>query len=79
MGLRGATLCFPLLFAVFFAVKTSSRAGALSICLAPSTVIIAGLLGLETIPPLYLGLGVSLTILGLGLGLKRYRMARLQG
>lgn len=79
MGLRGATLCFPLLFAVFFAARTSSRAGALSIYLAPSAVIVTGLLGVENVPPLYLGLGISLAILAVGCGVKRYRSMRLSG
>ena len=78
MGLRGATLCLPLLFAVFLAERTSARAGVLSICLAPSVVIVCGLFGLETVPPLYSGLGVSLMILVAGVVLKRLWPERLQ-
>lgn len=66
MGLRGATLCLPLLFAVFLAGRTSARAGLLSICLAPSVVIASGMFELTWIPPLYAGLGVSLLILATG-------------
>ena len=62
MGLRGATLCLPLLFAVFMKQYNLRRAGALSIFVAPVCVIAAGLLKVEIIPPLYLGLGVSLLI-----------------
>ena len=62
MGLRGATLCFPLLFAVFLRQYDLRRAGALSIFVAPACVIAAGLFKVDIIPPLYLGLGVSLLI-----------------
>ncbi len=60
MGLRGATLCVPLLFAVYLGGDRLRRAGALSIFIAPACVIVAGLFGLSTVPPLYFGLGVSL-------------------
>ena len=62
MGLRGATLCFPLLFAVFLPDTDLRRAGALSIFIAPTCVIAAGVLKLPLIQPLYLGLGISLLI-----------------
>lgn len=71
MGLRGATLCLPLLAAVFLGNATPRRAGALSIFLAPTCVLAAGIAGWQTIPPLYLGLGVSLTILLAGLAWER--------
>jgi len=67
MGLRGATLCFPLLFAVLLPKGGLRRAGALSIFIAPVCVVVAGLLKFEIIPPLYLGLGVSLALMGGGL------------
>lgn len=58
MGLRGATLCLPLLCAVFFRERTPRRAGAVSICMAPLAVIAAGLID-TTLPPLMIGLSVS--------------------
>lgn len=66
MGLRGATLCFPLLAAVFFGPRVSRRGGALAVLLAPSCVLLAGLAGWSFIPPLYLGLGVALLALLVG-------------
>ncbi|MBE0598949.1 MAG: sodium:solute symporter family protein [Desulfuromonadales bacterium] len=76
MGLRGATLCLPLLAAVFLGSATPRRAGALSIILAPTCVLAAGIAGWQTIPPLYLGLGVSLTILLVGWWGGRWPVAR---
>lgn len=67
MGLRGATLCFPLLFAVLLPKGGLRRAGVLSIFIAPVCVVVAGLLKVEIIPPLYLGLGVSLALMAGGL------------
>jgi SSS family solute:Na+ symporter len=73
MGLRGATLCFPLLAAVAFGEKTSRGGGALSIFLAPLCVIAAALAGWERLPPLYLGLLVSLLALLWGFWRERNR------
>jgi len=75
MGLRGATLFFPLLFSIFFAERTSSRAGAMSIMLAPAIVIICGLSGIQSIPPLYIGLGLSFALLAAGVLRKRSKPA----
>ncbi|WP_432822127.1 sodium:solute symporter family protein [Trichloromonas sp.] len=63
MGLRGATLCFPLLAAVFFGSRVAPRGGALAVLLAPVCVLAAGLAGWDSLPPLYLGLAVSLLAL----------------
>lgn len=71
MGLRGATLCFPLLAAVFFGARVSPRGGALSVMLAPTCVLAAGLAGWTLIPPLYLGLGTSLLALLAGARIAR--------
>lgn len=65
MGLRGATLCIPLLMAVFLQNRTSARGGALSIYAAPTAVIVAGLLD-SPLPPLYVGLATSLLAFALG-------------
>ncbi len=63
MGLRGATIFFPLLFAVFLRTYQLRRTGALSIFIAPACVIVAGLIHLNILPPLYFGLSVSLMLL----------------
>ena len=75
MGLRGATLFFPLLFAVFLPKFLSSRTGTLAIVVAPSCVIVAGIFHVPGIPPLYLGLAVSLLILCAGIW-QRYLQQR---
>lgn len=67
MGLRGATICFPLLFAIFFGQYNLSRNGALSILVAPTCVIMAGIVQFDLLPPLYLGLGVSAVLLVVGM------------
>ena len=66
MGLRGATIFFPLLFAVFSRRTQLARYGALSIFIAPVSVVAAGLLQVDLVPPLYIGLGVSLALLAIG-------------
>lgn len=62
MGLRGATLFFPIIFAVFFQKYDLRLAGALSIFIAPMSVIVCGLMKFQQVQPLYLGLGISLSI-----------------
>lgn len=62
MGLRGATLFFPLLFAVFLKKYDLRLAGAISILIAPASVIACGMMQFEHLEPLYLGLGISLTV-----------------
>lgn len=76
MGLRGATLCLPLLAAVFLRERTSRRGGTLSVYLAPACVIGAGLAGWQQLPPLYLGLLVSLLSIVAGLLWERHRRGR---
>ncbi len=65
MGLRGATICIPLLLAIFLGKRTTSTGGALSIFLAPLAVLIAGFLS-SPIPPLYVGLLVSIACIAYG-------------
>lgn len=60
MGLRGATLFFPLIFAVFMKDYDLRLAGALSILIAPLCVVACGVLQCDFVDPLYLGLGISL-------------------
>lgn len=63
MGLRGATLFFPLIFAVFFHKYDLRLAGALSIFIAPASVIVFGMMKFQKVQPLYVGLGISFGIL----------------
>ncbi|BHH85609.1 sodium:solute symporter [Desulforhopalus sp. 52FAK] len=62
MGLRGATLFFPIIFAVFFQKYDLRLAGALSIFIAPMSVVVCGVMKFQQLQPLYVGLGISLTI-----------------
>jgi SSS family solute:Na+ symporter len=71
MGLRGATLCLPLLAAVFLRGRAPARAGALAIFLAPAGTVAAGLAGWPPIPPLYPGLGLALFLLLAGFWLEK--------
>ncbi|NLW25417.1 MAG: sodium:solute symporter family protein [Clostridia bacterium] len=66
MGLRGATICFPLLGAIFFKKFIHPTVGVLAIGLAPLCVILWAIFGKQSIDPLYIGLLVSLLILILG-------------
>jgi SSS family solute:Na+ symporter len=66
MGLRGATLCLPLLAAILLHDRTTRRGGAWSIYLAPLAVMVTGLAGLHILPPLMVGLLVSLGAMVLG-------------
>ncbi|NIQ96482.1 MAG: sodium:solute symporter family protein [Desulfuromonadales bacterium] len=66
MGLRGATLCLPLLAAIFCGRSVSPAGGALAIVVGPTSVIVAGLAQIEPVPPLYIGLAASLACLLLG-------------
>ncbi len=75
MGLRGATLCFPLLGAVFLRERTSRRGGAASIYTAPLAVIAAGIIG-TTMPPLLIGLAVSGAAMAGGLVLNHFARSR---
>lgn len=65
MGLRGATLCLPLLTALFLREHLSPRGGTLAIYLGPTVVLVAGLFQ-TSIPPLYLGLAAAFFALALG-------------
>ena len=67
MGLRGSTLFFPIIFAVFFADYNLRSAGVLSIYVAPVCIILFGIMKLQLVQPLYLGLGISLIIFSVGL------------
>lgn len=62
LGLRGATICFPLFAAIFLKGKISPRAGTLAVIIAPSVVILGTLLQLG-LNPLFPGLAISFLIL----------------
>lgn len=66
MGLRGATICFPLLAAIIFPKYITPRAGTGAIVLAPLVTLIWFLLDIKFMEPLYIGLLVSLIILIFG-------------
>ncbi|MDK2823220.1 MAG: solute:Na+ symporter, family [Clostridia bacterium] len=66
MGLRGATICFPLLGAIFMRKQIRPKVGIWAIVLAPLSTILWAIMGLEFIDPLYVGLFVSLGTLILG-------------
>jgi len=77
MGLRGATLCLPLLAAVFLGDRTSPLGGGLSILFAPLAVVAVGLSDFTQAPPLFVGLGVSVCAFGAGFLCDRFRSAGL--
>lgn len=66
MGLRGAALCFPLLFAIFSQGFIQPRAATLALFLAPSAAILWVVFGPGAPDPLYIGLAVSLFVLVAG-------------
>ncbi|MDX9873096.1 MAG: sodium:solute symporter family protein [Clostridia bacterium] len=66
MGLRGATICLPLLFAIFCKDFVRPRAGLAAIILAPLTTIFWAAFGSPAIDPLYPGMLVSLAALVAG-------------
>ena len=68
MGLRGATLFFPLLATIFLHKRIKPLAGRMSIALAPAAVILWSIFFRNLIDPLYIGMGVSFLILFSGLG-----------
>ena len=71
MGIRGATLFVPLMAAVYLGRHTARRAGVVAIVTAPVTVILSGLTGWQPLPPLFLGLAVSVTVIIAGLCFER--------
>ena len=66
MGLRGATICFPLLALIFMPKFINRRAGTLAIGLAPFATILWAIIGSKAVEPLYIGLIVSLGTLLIG-------------
>jgi SSS family solute:Na+ symporter len=66
MGLRGATICFPLLGAILLPGYISCRAGVWAIALGPASAILWAIGGVDSVDPLYIGLLVSLATLAVG-------------
>jgi len=66
MGLRGATIFFPLLGAVLARKYVDPMAGVLAIGLGPLSAILWAIFAPPTIDPLYVGLAVSLIFLTTG-------------
>jgi SSS family solute:Na+ symporter len=77
MGLRGATIFFPLLGAIFLRGHVSHLAGVLAIGLAPATTILWAIFGTPAIDPLYVGLLVSIGLLGVvSIGARSYNQGK---
>jgi SSS family solute:Na+ symporter len=66
MGLRGTTICFPLLGAIFIRKFIKPKAGILAVGLAPLGCVLWAIFGPESIEPLYIGMAISLLILIIG-------------
>lgn len=62
LGLRGATICFPLFAAIFLKKRISARGGTIAIIAGPVVVLIGHLLPIA-LNPLYPGLAVSALVL----------------
>lgn len=62
LGVRGATICFPLFAAIFLKGRISPRAGTLAVIISPSVVLIGSVIPIG-VNPLYPGLAVSFLIL----------------
>ncbi len=66
MGLRGSTICFPLLGAIFMKNFINPKAAIIAIGLAPTCTVIWSIFGSKYMDPLYIGLAVSLVTLVIG-------------
>jgi SSS family solute:Na+ symporter len=66
MGLRGTSICLPLLFAIFFRDFVKPSAGTLAVTLGPLSAILWALFGSNHIDPLYPGLLISFIFLTFG-------------
>ena len=78
MGLRGATICLPLLGAIFIPRLIRPWAGIWAIGLGPASAMLWALLGWPAVDPLYVGLGVSLATLVVGSRPATFRSAGLR-
>jgi SSS family solute:Na+ symporter len=66
MGLRGATICLPLLGAIFLRGYIRPKAGVWAIGLGPLSAVLWAAFGRSAIDPLYVGLSASLGMLLVG-------------
>lgn len=66
MGLRGATIVFPLIGALFFKEKIRPKAAILAIGVAPLVTILWAIFKGDVLDPLYIGLLVSFLIITVG-------------
>jgi len=66
MGLRGASIFFPLLYAIFFRDFVEPSTGMLAVTLGPLSSILWAFFGSQNIDPLYPGLLISFLILTFG-------------
>ncbi|MGI6119244.1 MAG: sodium:solute symporter family protein [Desulfosporosinus sp.] len=66
MGLRGATICFPLLGAIFFSTLVSPKAGLIALVAGPGADLVWKLCVPNGMDPLYVGLLASFVCLLIG-------------
>lgn len=66
MGLRGCTVCIPLLGAIFFKNSVSNKAGLIALVFGPASCLVWKLVNPTGIDPLYVGLLASLICLVIG-------------
>ncbi|MDQ7096825.1 sodium:solute symporter family protein [Desulfosporosinus sp. PR] len=66
MGLRGCTVCMPLLGAIFFKNKVSYKAGLIALVIGPASCLLWKLLNPKGMDPLYAGLLASIICLVIG-------------
>lgn len=79
MGLRGATICLPLLAAIFLNNKIAPTAGVLALIFAPSATICWVIFGDKAIDPLYIGLLVSSFFLLTGFIVEKNKFSLYEG
>lgn len=66
MGLRGTSICLPLLYAIFLRNFVKPSAGKLAVALGPLSSILWAVFGSKNIDPLYPGLLISFVVLTFG-------------
>lgn len=76
MGLRGATICLPLLFALFAKDRIRPAFVTAAIIAAPIMALLWAFIGISKIDPLYIGLGVSFIVLNAGIIRKKQKWVR---
>jgi SSS family solute:Na+ symporter len=66
MGLRGATICFPMLATLFMKQRILPEAGVVALFIGPMSTILWAVFGSSEVDPLYIGLAVSFITLLFG-------------